>query len=189
MAEAAVEKLETQPVPKPRFRATMRYARIAPRKLRYVADLIRGKDYNTAVAILRTCPKRGAVFCRKVLDSAMANALYLNQHPDRIQKHQEDYPLEALKELNPDALHVVDIRVNPGRFFKGWQPSSQRRPTMIKKRLCHVLFVLEERERKESRRERSKRQKQERQRAAKKPAQPTPAPKASDAPKPEQKKE
>ena len=45
-----------------------------------------------------------------------------------------------------------------------WRASSQRRPTMIKKRLCHVIFALEERDLKESRTERAKRQKQDRQR-------------------------
>jgi hypothetical protein len=61
---------------------------------------------------------------------------------------------------------VVEARVDPGPIIKRWRASSQRRPTMIKKRLCHVIFALEERDLKESRTDRSKRQKQDRQRQA-----------------------
>src|SRR5256885_1955248 len=72
------------------------------------------------------------------------------------------------KELEVDVnkLRVVEARVDPGPIIKRWRASSQRRPTMIKKRLCHVIFTLEERDVKESRPERAKRQKQERQRQA-----------------------
>jgi hypothetical protein len=60
----------------------------------------------------------------------------------------------------------VEARVDPGPIIKRWRASSQRRPTMIKKRLCHVVFTLEEREVKESRTDKAKRQKQDRQRQA-----------------------
>jgi folate-dependent phosphoribosylglycinamide formyltransferase PurN len=63
-------------------------------------------------------------------------------------------------------LHVVEARVDPGPIIKRWRASSQRRPTMIKKRLCHVIFTLEERDLKESRTDKAKRQKQDRQRQA-----------------------
>jgi hypothetical protein len=63
-------------------------------------------------------------------------------------------------------LHLVEARVDPGPIIKRWRASSQRRPTMIKKRLCHVIITLEERDVKESRTERAKRQKQDRQRQA-----------------------
>ena len=62
------------PEAKPRFTARLRYARISARKMRYVVDLIRGKDYNSAIAILRSCAKRGATFCKKLLESAFGNA-------------------------------------------------------------------------------------------------------------------
>jgi hypothetical protein len=61
---------------------------------------------------------------------------------------------------------VVEARVDPGPIIKRWRASSQRRPTMIKKRLCHVVFALEERDLKESHTDKSKRQKQDRQRQA-----------------------
>jgi large subunit ribosomal protein L22 len=155
MVDAATEtKPETPAAPavKPRFTARLRYARISARKMRYVVDLIRGKDYNSAIAILRSCSKRGAPFCKKLLESAFGNATHA---------------IEANNlEVDVNKLHVVEARVDPGPIIKRWRASSQRRPTMIKKRLCHVIFALEERDLKESRGDRAKRQKQERQRQA-----------------------
>jgi large subunit ribosomal protein L22 len=138
------------PAIKPRFTAKLRYARISARKMRYVVDLVRGKDYNSAISILRSCSKRGAPFCKKLLESAFGNAT------NQINEQQ--------LEVDVNKLHVVEARVDPGPIIKRWRASSQRRPTMIKKRLCHVVFALEERDLKESRADRSKRQKQDRQR-------------------------
>ncbi len=156
MADAAAPAPKTEapaaPAVKPRFTAKLRYARISARKMCYVVDLVRGKDYNSAISILRSCSKRGAPFCKKLLESAFGNAT------NQINEQQ--------LEIDVNKLHVVEARVDPGPIIKRWRASSQRRPTMIKKRLCHVIFALEERDLKESRPERSKRQKQERTRAA-----------------------
>ena len=156
MADAAAPatKPETPAAPalKPKFTAKLRYARISARKMRYVVDLIRGKDYNSAISILRSCSKRGAMFCKKLLESAFGNATDIINTKDL--------------EVDVNKLHLVEARVDPGPIIKRWRASSQRRPTMIKKRLCHVIFTLEERELKESRTERAKRQKQDRQRQA-----------------------
>ena len=138
------------PAKKARFTAMIRHARISPRKMRYVIDLVRGKDYNSAISILRVCPKRGAMFCKKLLESAFGNAAHLAQ--------------ENRLDLDGNALHVVEARVDPGPTMKRWRAASVRRPTQILKRLCHVFVALEERELKESRRDRTKRQRQERQR-------------------------
>ena len=79
--------------------------------------------------------------------------------------------------------------MDPGPIIKRWRASSVRRPTMIKKRLCHVIFSLEERDLKESRRDRAKRQKQERQRQKSQAAPAGAAPAAEKpAPKQEEKK-
>ncbi|HZE98578.1 MAG TPA: 50S ribosomal protein L22 [Planctomycetota bacterium] len=183
MADAAAVPTKPEapaaPAVKPRFTAKLRYARISARKMRYVVDLVRGKDYNSAISILRSCSKRGAPFCKKLLESAFGNAT------NQINEQQ--------LEVDVNKLHVVEARVDPGPIIKRWRASSQRRPTMIKKRLCHVIFALEERDLKESRTDRSKRQKQERQRqaaaqkaAAKKDA-PAAAP-AADASKPKEEK-
>lgn len=153
MAEAATEsKKEQEPKERKRFTARLRYARISARKMRYVVDLVRGKDFNSAVAILRTCSKRGAPYCKKLIESAYANAM------DEARTRNLD--------IDGNKLHLVEARVDPGPGIKRWRPSSARRPYMIKKRLCHVTFVLEERDLKLSKSERSKQQKQERQKAA-----------------------
>ncbi len=170
MADAVAEKKPEAAAPKPRFTARLRYARISARKMRYVVDLIRGKDYNSAVAILRVCSKRGAMFCKKLLESAVANAA--------------DFASNRNLDLDANTLHVVEARVDPGPIIKRSRPSSVRRPVMIKKRLCHVFLALEERELKESRRERARRQRQERQKKqAAKPGAPGGAPEAPAAEK------
>ncbi len=151
--------------PPPRFTARLRYARISARKMRYVVDLIRGKDYNSAVSILRVCSRRGAMFCKKLLESAYGNAVEIAKTRNA--------------DLDGNRLHLVEARVDGGPIIKRWRPSSSRRPTAIKKRTCHVTFCLEERDLKETRGERAKRRKQERQ-AARKAAAP-----AKEAPKPE----
>jgi len=180
MADAAPVAAEKKPEaasPKPRFTARLRYARISARKMRYVVDLIRGKDYNNAVAILRSCSKRGAMFCKKLLESAYGNAINIAR--------------EKNLDIDGNKLHVIEARVDPGPIIKRWRPSSVRRPNMIKKRLCHVIFTLEERDLKETRKDKAKRQKQDRQRQQKAAAAPAkaaaPAPESS-APKKEEKK-
>jgi len=186
MAEPAVA-VPTKPeaaAPKPRFTARLRYARISARKMRYVVDLIRGKDYNNAIATLRVCAKRGAMFCKKLLESAYGNAINIAR--------------EKNLDIDGNKLHIIEARVDPGPIIKRWRPSSVRRPNMIKKRICHVIFTLEERDLKESRQEKAKRHKQDRQKqqqaqkAAAAPAKAAggaaPAPKAEASPKPEEKK-
>ena len=164
---ATAEKKPEAAAPKQRFTARLRYARISARKMRYVVDLVRGKDYNNAIAILRVCSKRGAMFCKKLLESVYGNAINIAR--------------EKNLDIDGNKLHLVEARVDPGPIIKRWRPSSVRRPNMIKKRLCHVVFSLEERDLKETRREKSKRQKQDRQRqqqaqkAAAAPAKPAPA--------------
>jgi large subunit ribosomal protein L22 len=167
-APAAPAKAEG---PKPRFMARLRYARMSARKMRYVVDLIRGKDFNNALAILRVCSKRAAPFCKKLLESAAANAL--------------DFARTKNLDIDANSLHLVEARVEGGPIIKRWRPSSVRRPTMIKKRMCHVTFVLEERPLKETKRDRSKRQKQDRSKSKKASTKGAEAKAAESAPKAE----
>ena len=134
-----------------KYVARLRFARMSARKMRYVVDLVRGKDYNSAIGILRACAKRGAPACKKLLESAYENAM------DRARNENLD--------VDGNRLHLVTAFVDGGPIIKRWRPSSTRRPTMIKKRTCHVTFILEERELKEPKRERAKRQRQERKAA------------------------
>ncbi len=162
---------------KSRFSAKLRFARMSARKMRYVVDLVRGKDYNSALGILRTCAKRGAPFCKKLLESAYENAMDIARNKNM--------------DIDGNKLTLVEAFVDGGPIIKRWRPSSVRRPTMIKKRTCHVTFILEEREPRESKKDRSKRQRQERKTEAKKASPATAAPKTeakTEPPKPEEKK-
>ena len=173
-APAAPAAPAKAPEAKPRFSARLRYARMSARKMRYVVDLVRGKDFNSALSILRVCSKRAAPFCMKLLQSAAANAL--------------DFARSKNLDIDANNLHLIEARVEGGPIIKRWRPSSVRRPTQIKKRMCHVLFVLEERPLKESKKDRSKKQKQERSKAKKAQA-PKAVPAPEKAEKPEEKKE
>jgi large subunit ribosomal protein L22 len=161
-----------------KFVARLRFARMSARKMRYVVDLIRGKDYNSALGILRVCTKRGAPMCKKLIESAYENAM--------------DIARNGNLDIDGNRLHLVTAMVDGGPIIKRWRPSSTRRPTMIKKRTCHVTFVLEERDLKESKKDRAKKSRQERKKAAdaKKPAAKIEAkPAAPAAPKTEEKKD
>jgi large subunit ribosomal protein L22 len=115
---------------RPAFSAEHRFARIAPRKMRLVVDLIKGRNYNSALAILRTSPRRGAAFALKLLKSAFANASY------EIRRQKLD--------IDPESLCLVEARVDTGRIVWGLRPSSMRRPQYIHRRTSHIRFVLQE---------------------------------------------
>jgi len=112
-----------------RFRAIHRWARIAPRKARLIADLIRGMPVNAAVATLDNNPKRAAVFFMKVLKSAMANA-------------SQDLDVDL------NALVICESRVDEGPLLGGrvrWRPRAQGRATPIHKRTSHLHISVAER--------------------------------------------
>ena len=89
------------------YEATHRYAKISPRKVRPLADLIRGKFADEALEILRFQPHRGARLLEKVLHSALANA-------------------EDRRATDLHHLIVVDARVDGGPMFKRMQPEVAR---------------------------------------------------------------
>ncbi|MBE0617588.1 MAG: 50S ribosomal protein L22 [Proteobacteria bacterium] len=105
--------------------ATLRYLRIAPRKVRLVADLVRGKPVQDALSALRFTPKSASMPVRKLIESAVANAE--NNHG-----------------LDIDTLWVREIRVDEGPTLKRFRPRAQGRAFQIMKRTSHVSVVLEE---------------------------------------------
>lgn len=107
------------------WRATHRYARISPRKIRLVVDLIRGRAVRDAEGILRFTPKRGAKLVDKVLKSAIANAN------------------EA--EADVRSLVVAKAWVDEGPFYRRWRPKDRGRAHPILKRMSHINVVVEER--------------------------------------------
>ena len=108
-------------------RAYLRHARIAPRKVKIVCDLIRGKDVDYAAGILNNTPKAASELLIKLLKSAEANAE--NNHA-----------------MNPDKLYVSEIFVTPGPVMKRVMPRAQGRAFRILKRTSHVTMVLKERD-------------------------------------------
>lgn len=132
MAEVVAEKSQAQPQAQSsaQFKAKLKFARITPRKLRYVVDLIRGKSYNEAISILKVVPRRGSYFARKLLESAMANATHIIR--------------EKNLDVDVNQLYLTKAFVNEGPMMKRWTAAPQGRALMIKKRMSHVEFVLEE---------------------------------------------
>ena len=105
------------------MRALAKYARIAPRKARLVADEVRGKSYPEAVSILRFTNKKGARLIGDVINSAAANA-----------EHNMD--------VDPQELFVREIRVDEGPTIKRYQARAMGRATMIRKRTSHITVEL-----------------------------------------------
>ena len=107
-------------------KAVAKYVRVAPRKVRVVMDLIRGKNVAEAFAILKFTPKVGADVIEKVLKSAVANA-------------------ENNFDLNVDKLYVSSAYVDQGPTLKRIHPRSRGQAFRILKRTSHVTVVVEER--------------------------------------------
>lgn len=107
-------------------KATAKYVRIAPRKVRIVMDLIRGKNIADAFAILKFTPKAGAEVVEKVLRSAVANA-------------------ENNFDMNVDNLYVKTAYTDQGPTLKRIHPRSRGQAFKILKRTSHVTVAVEER--------------------------------------------
>jgi large subunit ribosomal protein L22 len=106
------------------WRATHKYARISARKVRLMADLIRERDVQDALNILKFSPNRAAGMVSKVLTSAVANAN------------------EA--EADVEKLYVQEVRVGEGPTIKRWRPKDRGRPHPIMKRTSHIVVVVEQ---------------------------------------------
>ncbi len=110
------------------MKAIHRGARISARKVRLVADLVRGKYADEALDILKYQPQRGARMLEKVLQSAVGNA----QDPE--QNGGRSYKIEDLV--------VTDVQVGPGPMFKRVRPRARGMAFMIKKRTSHISVGL-----------------------------------------------
>nr|AHW45760.1 ribosomal protein L22 [Candidatus Phytoplasma fragariae]AHW45762.1 ribosomal protein L22 [Candidatus Phytoplasma fragariae] len=104
--------------------AIARKVSIAPRKVRLVVDLIRGKKIDQAQAILTFTPKASAIVVLKLLNSAVANAL------------------NNLK-LEREQLYVKEVFVNEGLRLKRMFPRAKGSADMIKKRTSHITLVVQ----------------------------------------------
>lgn len=106
------------------YRAIHRYARISPRKARLAADMIRGREYDDALTALELSKQRSAVFVRKVLESAFANA--------------------DQAEADTRNLYVSEAFVDEGPTIKRFQPKDRGRAHPIMKRTCHIHVAVDE---------------------------------------------
>jgi large subunit ribosomal protein L22 len=112
------------------FKACHRHARISPRKVRPLADLIRGLYADEALDVLRYQPQRGARMLEKVIRAALGSA----QDPDQVRG----------RNVNINNLVVIEARVDGGPMFKRMRPRARGMAYLIKKRTSHIHITLEE---------------------------------------------
>jgi ribosomal protein L22 len=108
---------------RPVVRASARYLRSSPRKVRQVADQVRGLQIDDARALLQFSPKGAARDVANVIDSAAANAE--NNH-----------------DLIADDLEIAEIFVDEGPTLRRWRARARGRATRIDRRTCHLSVAL-----------------------------------------------
>ena len=107
-------------------KATVKYARISSRKIAIVANLIRGKNVDEALAIVKFTPKASSEIIEKLLKSAIANAENNNQ-------------------MAHDKLYIAEIYSNQGPTLKRIRPAAKGSAVRIRKRTSNTTIVLKER--------------------------------------------
>ena len=107
----------------PVVRAKARFVRTSPRKIRVVADQIRGLDVEAAIALLSFSPRGASVPVLKLLQSAAANA-------------ENNY------DLDPEEMRIESISVDEGPTMRRYRPRARGRATRIEKRSSHINIAL-----------------------------------------------
>jgi large subunit ribosomal protein L22 len=108
-------------------KASARFSKIAPRKARMIANLVRGRDVAEAIQILQFTNKSGAKVLKTLLDSAIANAVQ--------------------KGADVDELFISKATVDkgPDRFMRRWRPRAMGRATRVVKGVSHIAIELDAR--------------------------------------------
>jgi large subunit ribosomal protein L22 len=108
-------------------KASAMFSRIAPRKARMIANLVRGKDAAEAIQLLQFTPKSGAPVLKKLIESAIANAQVAGS--------------------DIDSLYVSKATVDKGptKFNRRWRPRAMGRATRIEKGISHIVIELDSR--------------------------------------------
>jgi large subunit ribosomal protein L22 len=109
-------------------RAVARDARVSPRKVRPIVDMVRGKKVDEALAVLRFTPTPMARVVAKVVKSAAANA-------------------ENNFQMDPADLKIVHIFADEARTLKRYRPRARGRAGLIRKRSSHITVIVAEQER------------------------------------------
>ena len=108
-------------------RAVVRDVTMSPRKVRIVANMIRGKRVEDALGMLQLLPKKGARIIHKLVHSAAANL--------------ED---KSKGEVDTENLVIKSIQVDNGKIIKRWMPRAMGRANRIQRRTSHITVVLDE---------------------------------------------
>ncbi len=106
-------------------KATLKYLRMSPRKVKIQCDMIRGKDVKSALAYIMNTPKAASEPMRKLLNSAIANA-------------------EVNHNMDKEKLYVSTAVANPGPTLKRGMPRAQGRFNRILKRTTHITIGVSE---------------------------------------------
>ena len=109
------------------YQASHRYARISPRKARLLMDLVRGRDVDDAISILKFSKQRASGMIEKVIRSAVANA------------NEQDVAPRG-------TLYVAGAHVDPGPVAKRFQPKDRGKAYSIMKRTSHLVVSIDERD-------------------------------------------
>ncbi|MFO7890788.1 MAG: 50S ribosomal protein L22 [bacterium] len=107
-------------------KAHARYIRIAPRKVRLVADMIRGKKVEDALDYLHFTNKKATKPIGKLLHSAVSNFMNSENAPN----------------VDPENLIIRSIWVDEGPTMRRYRPRAMGRASIIRKRLCHISIIL-----------------------------------------------
>ena len=108
-------------------KASARFSRIAPRKARMIADLVRGRDAAEAIQLLQFTNKSGAPVLQKIIESAVANAK------------------QAGVDIDTLFVSVAMVDKAPNKFNRRWRPRAMGRATRITKGISHIVIELDER--------------------------------------------
>ena len=110
--------------------ASHRFARISPRKVRPLADMIRGKLVDDALDLLRYQPDRGARLLERVIRSALGNA------------RDADHPQNRGKNVDVEQLVVTGVAVDKGPMIKRVRPRARGMAYIVRKRMSHISITL-----------------------------------------------
>jgi large subunit ribosomal protein L22 len=108
-------------------KASANFAKIAPRKARMIADLVRGRDAAEALQLLQFTPKAGAPVLQKLLESAVANARQVGADLDKL------------------FISKATVDKAPNKFLRRWRPRAMGRATRVTKGVSHIYIELDQR--------------------------------------------
>ena len=106
-------------------KAIVRHVRMSPRKMRIIANQVRGKSVGEAMSLLKVSPKKASVVIRKLLISAVANAEHQGQQ-------------------DVDDLFVTGCSIDNGPILKRWMPRAMGRANRVQHRTSHITLIVDE---------------------------------------------